>query len=217
MVYAGETRSKALRARLVERGFGVCVVRGRVGKADLAAWRWRYFYDNGAFLDYRAGAPFDDSAFLADVLALVDLPEAQRPAFVALPDEVSGGLSSLRRSISWLSRVGRLSLRWALVVQDGMSPEHIPWEAPFSVVFVGGSTAWKLRTMASWAHAAHAHGRHCHVGRVGSAKRLRAASVDGVDSIDSALPLFAERNLAPFLAELDGGNLPLGWKIAWDR
>lgn len=207
MVYAGETRSRALRARLVARGFGVCVVRGRVKKADLAAWDWRYFYDNGAFVDYRNGVPFDDSAFLGDVLDLVDLPEGRRPAFVTLPDEVAGGLRSLALSMSWLARVGRLPLRWALVVQDDMSPDDIPWEAPFDVIFVGGSTGWKLRTMASWARVAHQQGRACHVGRVGSAKRLRAARIDGADSVDSALPLFGECNLAPFLRELDCGAL----------
>jgi hypothetical protein len=210
MVYAGETRAKVLRARLVARGFGVCVVRGRVQKADRAAWRHRWFYENGAWTDYVRGRPFDDSAFLADVLEMLDLPENERPAFVTLPDEVAGGLASLRLSLSWLARVGRLGLRYALVVQDGMEPEDVPWDAPFAAIFVGGSTAWKLRTMAAWSRAAHAQGRTCHVGRMGSAKRLRAAVVDGVDSIDSALPLFAERNLTPFVAELEGGQLAIG-------
>jgi hypothetical protein len=197
----GETRSRSLRARLVARGFGVCVSRGRVHKADRAAWKHRWFYDNGAWLDHVAGRPFDDSAFLSDVLEMVELPESERPAFVTLPDEVAASLDSLRLSLSWLARVGRLSLRWALVVQNGVTPDDVPWEARFAVLFVGGDAAWKCRTMRMWSQAAHEHGRTCHVGRVGSAKRLRAAHVDGVDSVDSALPLFAERNLKPFLRE----------------
>lgn len=198
-VYSGETRAKVLRARLVAMGFGVVVVRGRVGKADIAAWLWRWFYDNMAFADWRAGRSFDEPAFMADILRILDMPEDQRPAFITLPDVVAGGLASLRLSIAWLHRLGRLRLRFALVVQDGMTPADVPWDAPWHVLFVGGSKPWKLDTMGAWARAAHAHGRPCHVGRIGSGERYLDAKAADVDSIDSALFLFSEENLFRFL------------------
>lgn len=45
-------------------------------------------------------------------------------------------------------------------------------------------------------------GLPCHIGRVGTAKRVRWAIEVGADSIDSSLPLFAARNLEPFLRAL---------------
>lgn len=137
-------------------------------------------------------------ALLADVLAMVELPAGQRPDFVVLPDVVAGGLASLALSRAWLARIGRLGLRWALAVQDGMTPRHIPWKAPFDVLFVGGSTPWKLETTRQWAEAAHARGKRCHVGRMGSGVRVAWAKSCGVDSIDSALPLFSAEMLARF-------------------
>ena len=94
--------------------------------------------------------------------------------------------------------------------QDGMRPEDLPWDAPWSVLFVGGSKPWKLATMGEWSRAAHAHGRTCHVGRIGSALRYRAAEDDGVDSIDSCLFLFGESNPTPFLRAVGStqGRLP---------
>lgn len=197
--YTGETRAAALRARLAASNVGCIVVRGRVGKANVGAWPF-WAYDNGAFTDWRHGTPFDEAQFLADVLAMVD--ESNRPDWVVLPDIVAGGLASLGASLAWLSRLHRLPLRFALAVQDGMTPADIPWDAPFNVLFVGGSVGWKLENGATWAAAAHEHGKACHIGRVGSARRLRWAAGAGADSVDSALPLFSSGNLESFLGAL---------------
>lgn len=209
--YCGETRSRKLRARLAARGFRLLVQRGRVGKAAVDLWPG-WALDNAAFADFKAGRAFDEPAFLGDIAAVTLMAPGRRPDFVVLPDVVCGGLNSLRLSTSWLDRLGSLGLRLALVVQNGMAPTDLPWADPrWSVLFVGGDKAWKLATMGQWAREAHAHGRTCHVGRIGSALRYRAALHDGVDSIDSSLPLFAERNLAPLLAEMASpqGRLPL--------
>jgi hypothetical protein len=87
-----------------------------------------------------------------------------------------------------------------------MSPEQIPWSAAFAVLFVGGSLPWKLNTGAMWARVAHANGRDCHVGRVGSAKRVRWAVDAGADSIDSSLPLWSAEKTDVFLAALDSAR-----------
>lgn len=201
IAYVGETRSRRTRASCVDAGFGLLVVRGRVEKAAIALWPF-WAYDNLAFSDWIAGRSFNDEQFFADVLTMVDMPASKRPDFVVLPDKVAGGLASLATSLAWLARLGRLGLRWALAVQDGMHPDDIPWEAPFDVIFVGGSTQWKLDTARLWAEEARAHGKRCHVGRVGSGVRVAWAKTCGVDSIDSSLPLFSDHNLAIFKAAM---------------
>lgn len=201
-VYSGETRSSDLRPRLVRFGIGLVLTRGRVGKADLAAWNFNYIYDNLAFGDWRAGRPFDERTFSSDVEILSSYPDNQKPRHLTLPDRVAGGLDSLRLSLSWLPRIVEKGLRAALVVQDGMAVDDIPWAEPFDVLFVGGTKGWKIETMATWARAAHETGRDCHVGRIGSARRVGDARTAEVDSIDSSLPLWGEQNLDPFLRSL---------------
>jgi hypothetical protein len=89
-------------------------------------------------------------------------------------------------------------------VQDGVVPEEIPWDAPFSVLFVGGTLAWKRATAAEWVRSAHAQGRRCHIGRVGSGSRVRWALDIGADSIDSSLPLWSKAHWRRFAGALAG-------------
>lgn len=84
------------------------------------------------------------------------------------------------------------------------------------MVFVGGSLRWKVATGARWVQLAHAHGRRCHVGRVGTPRRAAWALRIGADSIDSCFPLWSRTNLAEFVAALRGqpkptAQLGFGW------
>jgi hypothetical protein len=75
-----------------------------------------------------------------------------------------------------------------------------PW---FDVLFLGGSTAWKLGPAARRLTAeAKARGKRVHMGRVNSLRRLRYADATGCDSADGT-----------FLAFGPDVNLPalLGW------
>jgi len=83
----------------------------------------------------------------------------------------------------------------------------------FAGVFVGGTLEWKLDTGAAWVQFAHKQGLPCHVGRVGTAKRVRWAIDIGADSIDSCLPLWSSENLGQFLGALDYGKRQS--QIAW--
>lgn len=75
--------------------------------------------------------------------------------------------------------------RFMIVVQDGMEPRHLRrLIGPDVGIFIGGSTEWKLATMASWAKLAHSRGAQCHCGRVNSAKRIRLCEIAGIDSFD---------------------------------
>lgn len=196
MVYVGQTRAAKLVRRLWELGIGECTQRG-----ELPPRRHPWFYDNGAFGDWKAGRPFDVEQFNADVEAIKR--SGDRPRFVVLPDLVAQGAASLAESARWIPRLAPVAPLY-LVAQDGMTPADIaPLAAHLRGVFVGGTLGWKIRTGAEWVRGAHALGLACHIGRVGTAKRIRWAFRIGADSIDSSLPLWSEGNLDVFLRALE--------------
>lgn len=153
--------------------------------------------DNGCF---GKGYPGDDRWL--SWLASYDAEEKSRCMFATAPDIVGGGLDSLARSLPHLSAIRALGYPAALVGQDGMRPEDLPW-AEFDALFIGGSTEWKLGAeSAELVRAAKGRGMWVHMGRVNSLKRMRYAASLGVDSSDGT-----------FIAFGPDVNLPkvLGW------
>lgn len=72
----------------------------------------------------------------------------------------------------------------ALAVQEGCTPEQVARLRPRpDVVFVGGNTAWKLRTVRDWCRAFP----RVHVGRIGTEARLRLVDEAGAESSDSTV------------------------------
>lgn len=195
MVYVGQTRSTKLIPALVELGFGEVTQ-----PAEMPPRRRPWALDNGAFKAWRSGKPFDSERFSAALSAAV------KPDFVCLPDIVAGGLASLDLSLTWAPKAASYGHKLALVVQDGMTEQNVDdalsGGEPVGVIFVGGTLAWKLKTGAQWVRFAHERGMRCHVGRVGTAKRVRWAKRIGCDSIDSCLPLFSRDNLRVFVEAL---------------
>lgn len=193
-VYVGQTRAKGWIRLLEGYGFGEMVCRG-----ELPNRRHPWAFDNGAFKDWTAGQPFNVKRFEQD-LDTIWLRVATAPDFIVAPDIVAGGLPSLELSRSWLKRMPKWCPTY-LVMQDGMTPADITDEVldGFGGLFVGGTLPWKLRTAREWISFAHSKGLKCHVGRMGTEKRVRAALRWGADSIDSALPLWSRENLESFL------------------
>lgn len=172
--------------------------------------RYPWALDNGAFALWKSGKPFDGVKFMdaCERARAMDVP----PDFVVCPDVVAGGLDSLALSLRWADVLAPFGFRLALVVQDGMTHEDVaPVLDRFAVVFVGGTLAWKLETMAMWADLAHRHGCECHVGRIGSRNRIMAAKRAGVDSVDSCTPLWSEANMATFTGGLRDPAQGLLW------
>jgi hypothetical protein len=119
-----------------------------------------------------------------------------------VPDIVAGGLASLDWSAFWRNTVPAEFPAY-LAVQDGMTAADVMPHLPrYSGIFVGGSLPWKLATGATWADLARVHGLGCHIGRVGTAARVRWASAIGATSVDSCLPLRHREHLTAFLAAL---------------
>jgi hypothetical protein len=209
-VYVGQTRAHALIEVLEGCDFGECV-----NRADYEARRHPWFFDNGAFMDHRAGRKFDAEAYEASFARHASSPA---PDFVVLPDIVGGGRESLEFSFSWYARVRELCLEtWGEVppiyvaVQDGMSREDIDAAIDFGDgVFVGGTLEWKIAAAPGIIRRARGEGSYVescppaelpkpvHIGRVGSGRRIVWARLIGADSVDSCLPLreFAKVEIA---------------------
>jgi hypothetical protein len=197
IVYVGQTRSRALMATLDRHAVREFVVRG-----ELPARRtsFGFAHDNGAYRDWRAGRAFNVVRWDRDMRWISY--RGIVPDFVVVPDIVAGGLASLAWSAAWRDVVPAEFPAY-LAVQDGMTARDvIPHLARYAGIFVGGSLPWKLATGAAWVQLARERGLRCHIGRVGTAARVRWARAAGATSIDSCLPLRAEEHLAAFLAAI---------------
>ena len=152
---------------------------GRVGwLLNACCWRQNprvempWAMDNGAFGAWAQKRQWDESAFYAKAL----MPWRPAPLWVAVPDVVMDRAATLA---NWERHAPRLTGKTlAFVVQDGMTAADVPSNA--SVVFVGGSTEWKWRTVRGWC----ADFPRVHVGRVNTERLLWMAHDAGAESCD---------------------------------
>jgi len=199
-VYTGQTRSKRAIALCDRLGLGECVNRGELPPRRTASG---WFLDCGAFVDWRAGRTFDVVRWERDlryVAYRIEAGKLQAPDFVVVPDIVGAGEASLARSLELVEWVPpELPVRY-LVVQEGMTSAQVAEVLPhFGGLFVGGgSMEWKLGTAPEWIALAHAHGRRCHIGRIGTLARLELARRLGADSVDCCQPLWSLDRLEAF-------------------
>lgn len=117
--------------------------------------------DNCAF-----GNKFDPARFLTWLATMQ--PYHATCLFVVAPDVVGDSSATLARWREWTPKLVGWPLAFAC--QDGQLPNDIPGDC--EVVFIGGSTDWKLSQAAidciRWAQA---HNKGCHIGRVNWGKR----------------------------------------------
>jgi hypothetical protein len=134
--------------------------------------------DNGC---YGKGYPGDDT-WLAWLQA--NAHDAPTCLFATAPDVVGDAAATLARSAPWLPQIRQLGYPAALVAQDGLEHLSVPW-ATFDVLFIGGTTAWKLGAHArGLIREARRRGKWVHMGRVNSERRYRYAHALGCDSAD---------------------------------
>jgi hypothetical protein len=148
--------------------------------------------DNGAFSDR-----FDEDKwwrFLND-----NAYAADSCLFAVAPDVVADAAATLKRSLPWLPKVRALGYPAAFVAQDGLEALTVPWD-DFDVLFIGGSTGWKLGQHArTFVAEAKARGKWVHMGRVNSERRYRYAHSIGCDSVDGTFLTFGPDVLLPRL------------------
>ena len=137
---------------------------------------------------------FGSRPFILDrYLQMLDrwTPRSKDCLFATAPDVVADWEATLERSMPVVPTIRAMGYRAALVLQDGATPETVPWQE-IDVVFTGGSTAWKLSEDAYRLIAeAKDRGLWTHMGRVNSLRRLRAADVAGYDSADGTFLAWA--------------------------
>ena len=133
--------------------------------------------------------------------------------FATAPDVVGDAAATLERSAPWLAPIRDLGYPVALVAQDGLESLAVPW-GEFDVLFIGGTTDWKLGPHARALVAeAKRRGKRVHMGRVNSERRYRYALSIGCDSADGTYLTFGpDTNLPKLLAWsrlADQGSLDL--------
>lgn len=194
--YASQTRSSTNRAALYAAKWGLlCSAADRPTDRE---WRSRarggsgLALDNGAWSAHTRGESFDANAFRRAVDAQDGLDAMD---FIVCPDVVMDADGTRAMRDLWLPWLIERTAMVLLPVQDGMDDDDLPL-SPSIGIFVGGSTAWKERTIKRWADCAHAAGAWCHIGRVNTQRRLALCRVAGVDSIDGSGPARFSKQLA---------------------
>lgn len=164
--------------------------------------------DNGAF---GKGYPGDDAWWAW----LSGLP-AERCAFAVAPDVPFDAAGTLERSRPWLAKIRQLGIPAAFAAQDGIEELGVPW-GEFDVLFLGGTTEWKLgRPARALTREAKLLGIPVHMGRVNSEMRLRYAHHIGCDSADGTYLAFGpDVNLPNVLAWLRAvnGQTAFEWEV----
>lgn len=136
-----------------------------------------YALDNGAFVAFCKGAPFDFEAWRR--LLLWSAMCGQRPLWALVPDVVADRAATIANWSIYAHEVERFGFRPAFALQDGMTFEDVP--SAGCMLFLGGSTEWKLDSISPWCK--QFPGR-VHVGRVNTWDRLLACHQAGAVSVD---------------------------------
>lgn len=136
--------------------------------------------DNGCFT---RPDTYTDERFLAWIARRMEETDTP-PLFAVAPDVVGDARATLERSAPMLERIRELGIPAALVAQDGLEELEVPWST-FDVLFIGGSTAWKVGpAAAALVREAKRRGKLVHAGRVNSGKRMAHFCELGADTAD---------------------------------
>ena len=172
--------------------------------------RWMpYALDNGAFPAWSRGEPWSAESFLESVRVVagqVGMRELHAPRWVLVPDVVADREATLERWAEWAPQLRPFGWPLAFAVQDGMTAADVPEDA--DVVFVGGTTDWKWRTVLDWCSTCP----RVHVGRVNGYRGLWDCHDAGAESCDGTGWFRGDQNqlagLEQYLAESSAEGRP---------
>jgi hypothetical protein len=178
IAYASRTGTRKSLASLRACGWRLMIS----AKGVLRTEGFAYALDNGAWTAHANGQPFDEVAFLVAFERL-----GAKADFAVVPDVVGGGAASLEFSLRWLDRLRPAPCPLLLAVQDGMAVADVAsLVGPRLGIFVGGTTEWKVNSVAGWGRLAGTTGAYLHVGRVNTRKRIVLCTAAGADSFDGS-------------------------------
>ena len=172
-----------------------------------------FIVDNGCGpgKDGQPGGGYPGDRAYLELLSHLSAQARQRCLFAVAPDVLGDPVATLRQSARFVYRVRAwFGLPVAVVAQDGLENlgDLWDWWNWCDVLFIGGSTEWKLgpgvRALVAEAKARH---KRVHMGRVNSLRRLRYADAIGCDSADGTYLAFGpDVNLPPLLGWLRAVN-----------
>lgn len=202
IAYASRTGTRRNLAALREHGWRLLVSAEGVLRNE----GFPYALDNGAWTAFTQNRPWNEAKFRKALQKL-----GAGADWAVLPDIVAGGPASLELSLKWMRHVLDESPRALLAVQDGMAADDVRGFLGARVgLFVGGSTDWKLKTLAQWAELGRTVGCWVHVARVNSTRRIWACSSVGATSFDGS----SASRFAVTIPELSNAARQLGlWSI----
>lgn len=190
MIYLATASSPTIRQHMVDGSLGMMTT-PKEGRSPATAQVWAA--DNGCF---GKGYPGDD-AYLAWLAKHSE--HASRCLFATAPDVICDAAATLTRSAPFYEPIRALGYPVALVAQDGLTPDAVPW-SQIDALFIGGSTAWKLGNDARrLITEAKSRGLFVHIGRVNSHRRMRYAQFVGADSVDGTFLAFGPDTNLPKL------------------
>lgn len=138
-----------------------------------------YALDNGRFAVWSAGREWSVKSFREFLDRVAALPRT--PLWVAVPDVVADREATLGQWPLWARRLEVYGWPLAVVVQNGMTTDDVRGLDPApAVVFVGGTTDWKWRSLPEWCR----HFPRVHVGRVNGYMPLWSCKWAGAESCD---------------------------------
>lgn len=187
MLYLGNPCSEDIRAAMRASELGMITTPAQ-GNALVPGAMWAA--DNGCF-----GKGYPGDRKWREWLER-HVGDAARCLWATAPDVVGDAVATLARSAPHLPTIRELGYPAALVAQDGLERLEVPWDS-FDVLFLGGSTEWKLGEHAARLTAtALDRGKRVHMGRVNSGKRFRYAKSLGCHSADGTFLVFGpDKNL----------------------
>ena len=192
--------------------FGACLTRDVFNKVTSKVMPW--FFDNGAFGDWKNNKEFDFHKFTKKLLHIeadIRYSGMIEPDFVVIPDKVAKGKQSLEYSNAWLPYLNQNFpyFKYYLAVQDGMDEriveKHIR-RRMYDGLFVGGTKKRQYETSEKWIQLAHEYGLKCHIGGIGTPKDIRWAEMIGADSVDSGIAMIHSKYLEEVL-EIENTSL----------
>jgi len=197
IAYVGWTFKKSFVELIQSSGMGRVWVSGVPRLKNVIPERGdKFFFDNGAFLDWRNGSKLDLQRFFRDMDRL-----PKHCDWGVLPDVVGGGDASLALSLRAIPDC-RTDWDWYLAIQDNMTMERVAVavvEHNIKGLFLGGTDKFKSEAL-SWASLAHTLGIKFHYGRAGTLRKVRYAKFVKSDSLDSSFPLWSVKRMEDFTA-----------------
>lgn len=136
-----------------------------------------YALDNGAWPAFKNGAPWDEMEWRR--LLRWAAMSGQAPLWALVPDVVTDREATLEAWPRLSPVIASYGWRAGFAVQDGMTFDDVPDDR--CVLFLGGSTDWKLNAITPW--CARFPGR-VHVARVNTWDRLLLCWRAGAVSVD---------------------------------